>query len=192
MQTVNLKNALTVAQSEFIAQIGGIKMPRFVAINGYKNEKGDISDYLININHKYKNKVKKDVGQLKAQISSLPKTPETALEYMAATELLNSFLGNSDRATASAQSIAQRELYEVISGSIKRHTGTGKYYLFGYCKSKTVIYRAERKPVKSRELTISKDKIRKTLRTAAYVNFSLSLENFSVTLQGSTLILTAL
>lgn len=185
------KVQMTVAQIEFCALIGATKMPRFVAVNGYTNKEGDVSNYVININHKYSNKVKKDVGQLRAVISSLPKTPETALKYMAANELLNAFIKNGNKETASAQSLAQSELYTHISGSIKTHNETGKHYLFGYCRSKVVIYRAERKPVNSRPLTIAKDAIRKTLRTSAYVNFGLDLSDFTVTLQGSTLVLTA-
>ncbi len=189
MQTV-AQTTVNVAQNQFIEMIGAVKMPRFVAINGYKNQKGDVSNYLIAINNKYGRKVTKDIGYLKALIKSLAKTPETALEYMAAAELLQSFTNNLSKETASAQSLAQTEAYETINGSIKRHTGTGVYYLKGFCRSKVVLVKGVHKEVKSRALTIAKDKIRKDLKTSAYVMFPLNFQNFEVKMEGNTLLLT--
>lgn len=185
------QNVLTVEQTEFISLIGSVKMPRFISILGYSNKEGDVSNYVININNKYSNKVKKDVGQLKQLLKDMPKDEANALAYMAATELLNSFLNNGNKETASAQSLAQSAAYTKVNGAIKQHNETGKHYIFGYVVSKQVISRAERKPVKSRALTIAKDAIRRTLRTSKYVNFSIDLANFGITVEGSTLVLKA-
>jgi len=190
-QTAAVKNVLTLAQLDFINHIGAVKMPRFIAINGYQNKEGAVSNYVININHKYGTKVKKDIGQLKAVIKAMPKTPETALEYMAATILLEAFIANGNKETASVQSLVQNELYEKINGSVQRHKETGEYYLHGYLVSRTVIVAVQKKVVSSKPLTVAKDILRRDLRTEKYVRFKFSLENFSVTLQGSTLVLTA-
>lgn len=189
--TAAVKNVLTVAQNDFINHIGAVKMPRFIAINGYQNKEGAVSNYVVNINCKHGNKVKKDIGQLKAIIKAIPKMPETALEYMAANILLQAFIDNGNKETASVQSLVQSDLYENINGSVQRHKETGEYYIKGYLISRTVLVAVQKKVVNSKPLTVAKDKLRRNLRTEKYVRFKFSLENFSVTLQGNTLVLVA-
>lgn len=190
MQTA--QNTLTAQQNEFLQVIGAVKMPRYISVKGYTNAHGDLTDYVVNINCKHSNKVKKDVGQLRSLLAELVETVDVEpLKIQAAKELLDAFKKNANPETASNQSIAQKEAYTHITGNIKRHNGTGVYYLFAYCQSKKVHYRAERKPVNSRPLTIEKDKIRKTLRTSKYVTFPIDFKSFSVGVNGNTLELVA-
>lgn len=142
------------------------KGARFVSIKNYSNNNGDKSNYLIICNFSYENAKEKDIKKL-----NKIKYPNILMEE-ARVELLNSLINNSSKDTTSNQSKAQKEVYRNISECVKIHIESGKLFIFGKVVRKDVIEKAEYKEVKSSDLTIAKNKIRKKLHHTKYRQFS--------------------
>lgn len=137
----------------------------------YTNSKGETSEYIININISYGNAVKKDIAALQNI------TPEQMEEIQSKNELftlemiqkniqtlLDSFLKNQNKETASNKSIAQNEAYINLTPCLRYNFETGLLYLHGAKEHKKVIVPIEYKPVNSRIDTLCKGTIKKVLK----------------------------
>ena len=136
----------------------------------YTNQKGETSQYVININVSYTNAVNKDIAALKnitaSQIEEIKSKNElftTEMIQKNVATLLQSFIDNQNKETASNQSIAQNTAYINITPCLKYNFESGLLYLHGAKISKKVIVPIEYKPVNSRVDTLCKNSIKKVL-----------------------------
>lgn len=145
----------------------GQKNPKFVAIKGYQNQEGEVSNYLINTGVKYANLVKKDIEFLKNL-----KT-ENELSEKARLELLTALEKNRNEETASAGSLAQKDAYTYLTPSLRICIANNTLQIVGYREQKTVLVEGVYPVVNSRPLTIEKNKIRRNLKTSKFRPFTL-------------------
>ena len=136
----------------------------------YTNQKGETSQYVININVSYTNAVNKDIAALKnittIQIEEIQSKNElftTEMIQKNVATLLQSFIDNQNKETASNQSIAQQTAYINLTPCLKYNFESGLLYLHGAKVSKKVIVPIEYKPVNSRIDTLCKNTIKKVL-----------------------------
>lgn len=145
-----------------------VKSARFVSINGYENKNGEISNYVINLNVSLEKLKERDINLL--QSLELDGVSETARQ-----ELLDSFIKNRSKETATNQSKGQIDAYTHLSKNIKFHNTTREVFITGMLVQKYIIKKGTYKEVKSAEKTIAKNKIKKHLRSAKYRTFATGL-----------------
>ena len=136
----------------------------------YTNAKGETAQYVVNINVSYSNAVKKDIAALQnitsLQIEEIKSKNElftTEMIQKNVATLLESFINNQNKETASNQSIAQQTAYINLTPCLKYNFETGLLYLHGEKISKKVIVPIEYKQVNSRIDTLCKKSIKKVL-----------------------------
>jgi hypothetical protein len=114
------------------------------------------------------------------------------LDKQAADELLNSFVASLN---GTQENYTKQDIYADVSDSsgktvqgIKRNINDNSIQIFGLLHSKVQISppTIEDKPVKSRPLTIAKNKLRKNLPVGKFREFALEYLNV-VKLNGETL-----
>lgn len=165
----------------------------------YTNQKGETAQYIININVSYTNAVKNDIEKLKnitsTQIEEIKSKNElftTEMIEKNVSALLESFINNQNKETASNQSIAQNSAYINITPCLKYNFETGLLYLYGAKISKKVIVPIEYKPVNSRIDTLCKKSIKKVLNfsTEKYKQFIITPDQLKrVKMNGSEWVL---
>lgn len=136
----------------------------------YTNQKGETAQYVININVSYTNAVNKDIAALKnittIQIEEIQSKNElftTEMIQKNVATLLQSFIDNQNKETASNQSLSQNTAYINLTPCLKYNFESGLLYLHGAKVSKKVIVPIEYKPVNSRIDTLCKNTIKKVL-----------------------------
>jgi hypothetical protein len=149
----NLKRAIAKSPT-------GVSM---VSIKGYTNSNGEVSNNIINVGASLDNAKTKDIEFLKGI------TGNSEIEEQARIELISS-LETKD----SIRSRGQIDAYTVISKGIKVHNLTGEIYIFGLRMKKEVIQEGTYPEVKSRELTIAKNGLRKSLKSSKFTQFKIS------------------
>lgn len=156
---------------------------QIVSIKNYKSADNEISDFQICFHMSYRNALQKSLNLVSEYV---PKSP---IEEIAKKEIvesytnsLNKFNGENDREEA-----VEDPTYEHVKDDngnyikgIKVHRETGDLYMYGLLLNKKVVVPVERKPVKSRELTIAKNKIKKSLRLPVdrFRQYVLTKQNF--------------
>lgn len=153
----------------------------FVAIRGYRNDKGEISDYVINVGIPH-NKV------LVGDLNRLPKIKaENYLFYsekygdnvalQAFTEKQISI--EKSLAGTNVHANGQIEAYAYIGHGIKVHLETGDIFITGYLVSKKVHVKGVYPTVKSRALTLCKKAIDKHLKANKCRVFKISIDKLA-------------
>jgi hypothetical protein len=153
----------------------------FVAIRGYRNDKGEVSDYVINvgINH---NKV------LVGDLNRLPKIKaEHFLLYSEkygdniALQAFNEKQISIEKSLAGTNVHAngQIEAYAYIGQGVKVHLETGDIFITGYLVSKKVHVKGVYPTVKSRPLTLCKKAIDKHLKANKCRVFKISFDKLA-------------
>lgn len=165
----------------------------------YTNQKGETAQYIININVSYTNAVKNDIEKLKnitsTQIEEIKSKNElftTEMIEKNVSALLESFINNQNKETASNQSIAQNSAYINITPCLKYNFETGLLYLYGAKISKKVIVPIEYKKVNSKIDTLCKKSIKKVLNfsTEKYKQFIITPDQLKrVKMNGSEWVL---
>lgn len=153
-----------------------IKGTSFVGVRTYENKQGEISNYTINAGISYVNVLKHDYQNLiekqKEVYAVLNKNYPIAVIDEAYKQVLTSLEKRlSDEQTKEqlraegdktiAQSDAQINAYINIAKGVKLHKDTLQLHVFGLVVKKTILKPIQYKEVKSRELTIVKNKIEK-------------------------------
>ena len=134
-----------------------------VSIRAYTNSFGEISNNIVNIGASLSNAKVKDIDHLKG-IST-----NSEIEEKARIELIKSLETPSE-----ARSKGQIEAYTIIAKGIKVHNETGEIYVFGLRMKKEIVQEGTYPVVKSRELTISKNVLRKDLKSSKFTQFKIS------------------
>ena len=134
-----------------------------VSIREYRNSKGEISNNIVNIGASLENAKTKDIQFLKNKITS------NEIEEIARLELIKSFESpDSNRAKG------QTDAYTTVTKGIKVHNVTGEIYIFGLRMKKEIIQPGTYPEVKSKELTIAKNALRKELKSSKFTQFKIS------------------
>lgn len=165
----------------------------------YTNKLGETAQYVININVSYTNAVNKDIAALKnitsTQIEEIKSKNElftTEMIEKNVAALLESFINNQNKETASNQSIAQNSAYINITPCLKYNFETGLLYLYGSKVFKRVINPIEYKKVNSKIDTLCKKQIKQVLNfsTEKYKQFIITPEQLKrVKMSGSEWVL---
>ena len=174
-RVINLLNG-AVSQTE--------KTVTFLGMRNYCNQKGEKSNYLINLGIDYNDQKNKDIQFLR-ELDITKGTWQSNLVTLeqARTELIESFI-NPDK----ARSEGQKEAYTHICKGLKVHNDKGTLHIYGYCVKNTIIEESTepKKVVNSKPLTIAKNELRKLLKTGGFVNFVVSVGN-TIKVSGETL-----
>ncbi len=175
-QALNVIKTIKAATDKSITGVS------FVSIRNYTNTSGETSNNLINVGMSYANAKKKDIETLEnlnVKEHSFKSTPENI--EVARLELIAAFI-----APDKARSEGQINAFTVITNGVKVHNETGQIYVYGYREKKEVLQAGEYKVVKSSDLTIAKNELRKLLRTGKFTSFALEMGN-TIRANGDTL-----
>jgi len=166
------------------AQAGFARFASFV----YESKStGEVARYTIQLGFSYRNCLEKSKLALEIESASL-----NGLDKQAADELLNSFAASLN---GTQENYTKENTYVDVSDSsgktvqgIKRNINDNTLQIFGLLHSKVQISppTIEDKPVKSRPLTVAKNKLRKDLPVGKFREFALEYLNV-VKLNGETL-----
>lgn len=156
----------------------------FCSVKGYENDKGEISDYLINIGVNYQTAKQKDIKFLSDLDVTTMEWQSPMVEIIKAkTELLESLINPSQ-----TRSQAQKDAYIHINEALKVHTDTLELYVFGSKVKKTIVeavdYGADTRSAKTK----AKDEIRKLMKSAKYRQFKFKLNGMKMKTNGEELI----
>lgn len=162
-------------------------LARFASFVYQSKSTGEIARYTIQLGFSYRNCLEKSKLDLEIELANLH-----GLDKQAADELLNSFAASLN---GTQENYTKEHVYEDVTDSsgktvqgIKRNINDNTLQVFGLLHSKVQIAppTIEDKPVKSRPLTIAKNKLRKDLPVGKFREFA--LENLNVVkLNGETL-----
>ena len=162
-------------------------LARFASFTYQSKSTGEVARYTIQLGFSYKNCLEKSKLALEIESAAL-----TGLDKQAAEELLNSFAASLN---GTQENYTKEHVYEDVTDSsgktvqgIKKNINDNTLQIFGLLHSKVQISppTIEDKPVKSRPLTIAKNKLRKSLPVGKFREFA--LENLNVVkLNGETL-----
>ncbi len=155
--------------AKLISLVASTTTPKFVAINGYQNEQGEVSNYVINLGVEFQSAKNADIEKLKNKENFLDIDFGQSALYSeeARLALLNANLKPSNA------SKAQTEAYDIICPNIRLHKAKQRLYVYGYVVSKVVLIEGFYSDTNSALLTIAKNKIRKELRVPKFRQFSL-------------------
>lgn len=126
-KSIDALRNLTDADFTAIAEMYGVN--NVGGIQYSNNAKG--REYLLS------GKLPKEGTKAREDVLNSIKVTKTLFEIR--TDMIEGLLNNLNSDTASEQSIAQRETYEYICNSVKRHKETGEIYVFGKAHTKQVL-----------------------------------------------------
>lgn len=184
---------------ELLTAIKNIKGAQFASLTYKTVEKrnakneivsgGEISRYTVILGFNYNTLVEKSVTELEVIIGGFDeRTPE--IEREAAAEVMASLQKTLEAHERGEQNedYTKKGQYIPMGNGISLNTSDNTIQLFGLIHSKVVLKEGVRKEVKSKPLTIAKNKIRKQLSVSKFREFALDLENIgSVRLNGETI-----
>lgn len=179
----------TIAQ---IAQaIKGITGCQFASLTYLSKTDGSLARYTVNLGFSYHKAVEKSVTELEILMAEM--TDKTTLAYEAAVAVMESLKKTLAAHAEGKQNddYTKKDQYIPIGNGLNLNTTDNTIQLFGLLQSKVVLVEGERKEVKSKPLTIEKNKIRKQLTVSKFREFALDTENVAgVKVNGDTIEMT--
>jgi flagellar biosynthesis component FlhA len=157
---------------------------KFVSIRNYRNNEGEVSNYLINVGLSVQDQKEKDLVKLNEAKFENP------LLEKARIEMIETKTKNLNKETASNQSLAQTDAYVSIAPNVRLHKETYSFKVTGFKVKKEVIVPIEYKAVNSSPLTIAKKKVGKEINLLMdnFRQFSFeNMENTTIKLNGETI-----
>lgn len=156
----------------------------FCSVKNYENEKGEVSDYLINIGVNYQTAKQKDIKFLsELDVTTMQWQSAMVDVIKAKAELLESLINPSEK-----RSQAQKDAYIHINEALKVHTETFELYVFGSKVKKTVKeaidYGADTRSAKTK----AKDEIRQLMKSTKYRQFKFKLNGMRMKTNGEELV----
>lgn len=193
----NKKKAKTMAQLKLsenvlavIRKMATLKGNRFASLV-YRAESGELARHTILIGFSYHNAVVKSLGDLKEM-----KFAANSLEAQAQAELIASFEKTLAAHEVGKQNAdyTKKDVYddvaldgELVSG-IRYNTTDGSFKLFGLSVAKTILENGIFKEVKSKPLTIAKDKLRRSLAVGKFREYKIQNDSLAqAKINGETL-----
>ena len=177
----------TIAQ---IAQaIKGIKGCQFASLTYLSKTDGSLARYTVNLGFSYHNAVEKSVTELEILIREQA-AQWSELTKQAANEVMESLKKTLAAHAEGNQNddYTKKDQYIPIGNGLNLNTTDNTIQLFGLLHSKVVLVEGTRKEVKSKPLTIEKNKIRRELTVSKFREFALDTENVGgVKVNGDTI-----
>lgn len=164
----NLENV-----GKLLAIISQIKTPSFVSILNYRNEKGELSNQLINLGADYGNAKEEDsIFLLDTENINKIDFSETLKPFAkeAWDEMLEARLAPT-KATVN-RSNGQTDAYITVCPNVRVHKQSGRVFIYGFQVSKTVLEAGVYKKVNSSGKTLAKKAIGKHLKTEKFRNLA--------------------
>ena len=143
--------------AELLMMLNDLERVQFISLKNYRNQEGELSDYVLIAGFDYERARQKDIVRLMS-------VSYEGLKEVARREMLAALDDNSNAETRSAASQAQIDAYRHIGKNSKIHIASMSVKIWAFCRAKKVLEPVTYKPVKSRELTILKNRIKKELR----------------------------
>jgi hypothetical protein len=144
----------------------------FLTLKGYKSAtSGEVADHQIVFHMSYQSALEKSITALETVI------PADDLEAQAKSELLASYQKSLDKVRTEPLEVVGDHYDRVLDAEgnhikgCKVHRESGELHLFGLALRKTVLIPGTYKEVKSRPLTLAKDKLRKGLPVERFRQF---------------------
>jgi len=158
---------------------------QFVGVRNYTNANGEVSNSVILSGYSYEN----------AKAADLLALQQTNADKMASivgysVELVKDAMAQLEKSLTNADKVrseAQTDAYTVLTNGVKMHNESSDLYLTGLRVSKKVLVKGTYKEVKSKDITLCKNAIKKALdfKTNKIVQYKLSAGNFAI--QGKVL-----
>lgn len=144
----------------------------FLSLRGYTSAtSGEKADHSIVFHMSYATALEKSIAALETVV------PADDLEAQAKSELLASYQKSRDKVTTEPLEILGEVYDRVLDNEgnhikgIKIHRESGDLHIFGLALRKTVLVPGTYKEVKSRPLTVAKDRLRKGLPVERFRQF---------------------
>ena len=178
--TEKAENAIRILKQAVNKSITGVS---FVSIKNYTNQQGETSNYLFNLGINYDKAKQDDIKLLQdLDVTTLKEAKSSIIDLeKAKVELINAFIKPNEN-----RSNGQQDAYTSIGNGIKVHNESGLLYVWGFQQNKTVLVKGTYKEVKSSDLTIAKNELRKLLKTGKFKQFSVAVGN-TIKANGTTL-----
>jgi hypothetical protein len=160
----------------------------FFSIKGYTNDKGEVSNRVINIGVSYQNAKKKDIEFLtNLDVKTLKSDLGVQLLEEARQSLLGALISPNK-----TRSEGQINAFTNISDAVKIHNETKALYIFGFevkdkngISKKTIIEKGEYKEDTRKPITKAKDFIRTFLKSSQYRQFKVEQQPKEVAYSGA-------
>jgi hypothetical protein len=167
MNTVVIAPAQIVNLIKGLANIKGVK---FVAVKGYENANGEISNYVINCGASYGNAKQADLEAL--ENPEILKGIDFGSVAMYAEQARIALIEAIKKPSKGSE--AQTEAYLTVAPNVRLHLESGRLFVFGFTipNSKVILKEGVYPSVNSAPLTIAKDKIRKVLKATKFRQFA--------------------
>jgi hypothetical protein len=173
-----------------IEKFANLNGAQFVGIKAYRSSTtNELANHVVIANFSYYNAVQKDLKALKEATNEDIKVIATSNNFsielvkQAIEKLTESFENNLNPETKSNQSKAQTESYEPINECMKLHIETGKIFIYALTvpESKVILEAGEYKEVKSRDLTLAQNAVKKYFKfsTAKFRQFAVNADQLS-------------
>lgn len=157
---------------KLVAIISQIKTPSFVRILNYKNDKGEIANYTINLGVMYDNAKKADSVFL-LDTENMKQVDFGAYAH-ASVEAWNEMLEARLAPTKETvnRSNGQSDAYATLCPNVRLHIAQQRIYIYGFVVRKDVKVPGTYKDVNSSDVTIAKRKIEKHLKATQFRQFA--------------------
>ncbi len=143
----------TNQEESLIRYVSSLKGASFCSIKNYQNNKGELSNYVINVAVNYCRMKERDIKILESIKFEDP------LKDKIRRKMLTAAILNKNKKTANNKSTAQREGYLNVSDAIRVNLKTGRVFIYGQIISKKIIDSVQLKSINSRITTILKKEI---------------------------------
>jgi hypothetical protein len=175
--------AETIAETIKSALNKSLTNVSFCSVRDYVNDKGEKSNYLINIGVNYQSQKQKDIEFLKnLDVTTMEWNCPMVDIIKAKTKLLESYINPSK-----ARSQAQKDAYIHINEALKIHTDTLELYVFGSKVKKTIVEAVDYGVDTRQPLTKAQDEIKQLLKHTKYRQFKFKLNGMRMRLSGEEL-----
>lgn len=180
---------------KFFDGIENLNGAKFINLNGYINEAGEVANHNILVNINVMNAKKTDneiLHNTNVEVISKKSAKTFALDIfnLALSEMIISSDKNisENKEDRTAQSQAQTDAYIQIGKGLKLHKETGLIHIFGFKNKKKILTPGVYKPVNSSDKTLAKKEITKVLnlRSGKFHTFKIA-QIESVNMENNTL-----
>jgi hypothetical protein len=157
---------------KLVAIISQIKTPSFIRIMNYKNDKGEIANYTINLGISYENAKEADSVFL-LDTDNIKKVDFGSVAQWSGEawiEMLEARLAPT-KATVN-RSNGQTDAYATLCPNVRLHIAEQRIFIYGFVVSKEVIVPGTYKKVNSSDKTLAKRKIDKHLKATQFRQFA--------------------
>jgi len=172
--------------------ISSLKNVQFASLTYLSKSANELARYTVNLGFSYHKAVEKSVTELEILMAENAGT-WGELEKQAAEEVMASLKKTLEAHAHGEQNddYTKKDQYVHIGNGLNLNSNDNTLQLFGLVNSKVVITEGERKAVKSKPLTIAKNKIRKQLSMSKFREFALDESQISgVKINGDSIELT--